>query len=548
MKKYILIEKYLLFFTLFLTLMESFLQISLAFILSGLVNSAMEKGEEQLLFYLGISALYLLVQIMLNSTNNYLKGMYIKKTESYYRRDLYQGILKQPLRKYYQEPEGRYLSLLTNNTEDVVDSYIAGIYDIVQMVSAVLFALVSLIYIDIRMIVLSLGVGILYLLISGKLGEKLSGYKNSYYDEIGKNVIKIKELLSAFEIIRNNKLESFADRSFNQSKEELLEKKRVFSVKISNINSYNLILGEGLIIAIISIVSILVIRDEIRIGELVAIAQLMSSLINPIGGLNEIINERNSSKELLKEQLAFIESKKVSKGIAEIKEFQKEIVLENLEFSFQDKKILKGANMCFQKGKKYAITGESGAGKSTICKLILNYFDHYKGKLKIDGKEYKDLSEDALSMVISSIHQDIFLFDGTIRENITLFKEIDEEKIQEVLRCSGLYQVMQDKRLGLDDYIFECGHNLSGGEKQRIAIARMLMRESPILILDEATSSLDRGTSKEILKQILQLKDKTCICITHKLSQEDKSLYDEIVEIKEGKIEKIAKTNSSITA
>ncbi|NMB14898.1 MAG: ABC transporter ATP-binding protein [Gallicola sp.] len=225
--------------------------------------------------------------------------MYIKKTESYYRRDLYQGILKQPLRKYYQEPEGRYLSLLTNNTEDVVDSYIAGIYDIVQMVSAVLFALVSLIYIDIRMIVLSLGVGILYLLISGKLGEKLSGYKNSYYDEIGKNVIKIKELLSAFEIIRNNKLESFADHSFNQSKEELLEKKRVFSVKISNINSYNLILGEGLIIAIISIVSILVIRDEIRIGELVAIAQLMSSLINPIGGLNEIINERNSSKELL---------------------------------------------------------------------------------------------------------------------------------------------------------------------------------------------------------------------------------------------------------
>ncbi len=92
MKKYILIEKYLLLFTLFLTLMESFLQISLAFILSGLVNSAMEKGEEQLLFYLGISALYLLVQIMLNSTNNYLKGMYIKKTESYYRRDLYQGI------------------------------------------------------------------------------------------------------------------------------------------------------------------------------------------------------------------------------------------------------------------------------------------------------------------------------------------------------------------------------------------------------------------------------------------------------------------------
>lgn len=173
--------------------------------------------------------------------------------------------------------------------------------------------------------------------------------------------------------------------------------------------------------------------------------------------------------------------------------------------------------------------------------MILNYFDHYKGKLKIDGKEYKDLSEDALSMVIFSIHQDIFLFDGTIRENITLFKEIDEEKIQEVLRCSGLYQVMQDKRLGLDDYIFECGHNLSGGEKQRIAIARMLMRESPILILDEATSSLDRGTSKEILKQILQLKDKTCICITHKLSQEDKSLYDEIVEIKEGKIEKIAK-------
>lgn len=545
MKKYIFKEKYLLAITLILTLFESFFQISLAFLLSGLVNSAMDKMKERLVFYMGISLVYLILQIFLNSLSNHLKAKYIKKTESYYRRDLYQGILKQSIRSYYKEPEGRYLSLLTNNTEDVIDSYIAGIYSMVQMVSAIIFAVISLIYIDIRMILLSIGVGIFYMILSGKLGEKLSVYKNMYYEEKGKNVVKIKELLKAFEVIRNNNLDPYALSSFNKSTEGLLEKKRIFSVKISNINAYNLVLGQGLIIAILSAVSIFVIREEIRIGELVAVAQLMSSLINPIGGLNEVVNERNSSKKLLEEQLSYINTGKMKPQSVEIQGFQRDILMKDVEFSYKERSILDGVNLCFRKGLNYAIVGESGSGKSTIGKLLLNYFDRYKGSIQIDGRKYKDLTEEALSTVISSTQQDIFMFDGTIRENITLFKEVEEEKLREVIGFIGLEKVLKDKRLGLEDYIFESGQTLSGGERQRIAIARMLMRGSPILILDEVTSALDPKTSKEILEKILGLKDKTCICITHKLYQEDRALYDEILEIKEGKVENITKRKTA---
>ncbi|MDO5649536.1 MAG: ABC transporter ATP-binding protein [Gallicola sp.] len=544
MKEYLLKEKFLLGITFLFTIIESMLQVSLAFILSGLVNSAMEKDQGKVFFFVGVSVFYLCFQILLCRGNNSLKAEFVRRVEAIYRKDLFHGVIDQSIRNFYGKVQGTYLSLLTHNTEDVVDSYIGGVYDILQMVSAIIFALISLIYIDIRMLAFALFVGLIYMVASSKLGEKLCLFKNSYFEELGKNIIKIKELLAAFELIRNNNLEKFAISSYDRSKEELLKKKKNFSVKIANINLYNLVLGQTLIILILSAVSFLVIRDEIRIGDLVAIAQLLSSIINPIGGLNETINERNSSKKLLEEQLAYIHSEKEEDVGEKLKNFQDEIRLENVNFSYGEKSALENLDLSFQKGKKYAIVGESGSGKSTVFKLLMNYFDHYEGKIAIDGREYRHLSEDALCNIIASTQQDIFLFDGSIRENITLFKEIEEDKVQIAMRQSGLDKVLRNSGLKLDSEIQESGQTLSGGERQRIAIARMLLRESPILLLDEVTSSLDKKTSNEILEQILKMKDKTCICITHKLKQENIKLYDEIIELKEGKVSNIQSTRS----
>lgn len=547
MTNYLMKEKFLLTICSILTVIESLMQVSLAFILSGLVNGAMEKDQEKLFLFLLISIFYLMIQLLFTKINNYLKAVYIKRIETIYRKDLFQGIIRQSIRNYYSKAQGEYLSLLTHNTEDVVDSYIAGIFGILQMISAVVFAIASLIYIDIRMIVLSLLIGVVYMIGSSKLGEKLSHYKNSYYDELSKNIIKIKEMLAAFEVIKNNDLEKFAMDSFHRSSEELLEKKKIFTVKISDVNGYNLILGQGLIIGILAAVSFLVIREEIRIGELVAVAQLMSSLINPIGGLNETMNERNSSKIILEEQLNYIQKETKEKG-NRIKEFNEDIKLCDVRFSYENQPILKDISLKFEKGKKYAVVGESGSGKSTLFRLILNYFDHYNGSLQIDGKEYRNLPEDALFDLISATQQETFLFDGTIKENITLFKEGSPSKILEAVELSGLGKVLKKNRICLDTKIRECGQTLSGGEKQRIAIARMLFRESPILLLDEITSSLDRNTSNEILEKILKLKDKTCICITHKLKQENSELYDEIIEIRDGKIINVIKNKEILSA
>ena len=208
---------------------------------------------------------------------------------------------------------------------------------------------------------------------------------------------------------------------------------------------------------------------------------------------------------------------------------------------YRDRKILNNINFSIQKGKKYAIIGESGSGKSTFCRMLQNYFKDYSGSLSIDGKEYKDLPQEAFADIISTTDQDVFLFDGTVKENITLFKEVKNCKLVEILYQASLDQVVFKNPKFLDQKTVDGGKRISGGEKQRIGIARSLLRESPILILDEITSALDKENAYKVLHRILKEKERTCIHVTHKLRPEEHHLYDEIIEFGNGGIKRLVK-------
>ena len=188
------------------------------------------------------------------------------------------------------------------------------------------------------------------------------------------------------------------------------------------------------------------------------------------------------------------------------------------------------------KGEKVAIVGRSGSGKSTLLRLILRYYDNYNGEILIDGMNSEDIKLSSIYKMMSIIQQNVFMFDDNIGSNIALYGDYSDEEIDKAILNSGLKSLIDSLPNGKNSSVGENGSNLSGGEKQRVSIARALIKNTPIILLDEATASLDAETSYEIENSLLNIEGLTSFVVTHKLNPELLKKYDKIVVLESGEI------------
>ena len=212
--------------------------------------------------------------------------------------------------------------------------------------------------------------------------------------------------------------------------------------------------------------------------------------------------------------------------------FFEDIKLNDLCFSYDSKKVFNNLNLKFEKGKKYLIKGESGVGKSTLLKLIMHYLECEKGVIEIDGVNIKKFTDSQLDQIIGYMSQDVYLINDTIKNNITLLNnKYSNEEIQNIINICGLSDLINELPNKENEIIKEDGNNLSGGEKQRIALARVLIRNLPILLLDEYSASLDEENSKMIEDIILNMENITVINVSHKINTNNLNRYDEIISL-----------------
>jgi len=350
----------------------------------------------------------------------------------------------------------------------------------------------------------------------------------------GFNVLT-KEILSGFPIIKSFNVEKkVEEKIFKESIELENSKTRLYRLNDS-IDSLTTALTLCSMLGTFVVGMILVSKGYITIGTVTAEVQLMTNLFSLIKPLVKQFGKFLGAKSIFLKLDKMIESDDVELEESGKKSFESAIRIKDISFSYdEEKQILDNINFEFKKNKSYLILGESGCGKSTLLKLLMGYYDNFQGQVLIDDVDIRKINSIELSKILSVIQQDVFIFDDTLRNNLTLYCEYDDDALEKVAK--KVYMDEFTKIHGMDYECGENGENLSGGQKQRISIGRAILRNTPILLLDEVTSSLDPKVARSIENLIIELKDVTRIVVTHRMNKETLKKYDEIIILKDGKI------------
>ena len=544
MKKYWKKNGFFLAVTLMAGILASVLASGIAILLQKVVDVAVTKQTEAFgkLFLFAVG--YILVLCVMNYTSALMEKYLTEKMIKQYRRDIFKGIMDRRPIRYYRENTADYISALTNDMKLIEDNYIAALLNTFQL--AVMFAVTLVILLILSPMVTAILIltFLLMFLLPATIGRCLEKRQDRVSAQMAAFTEKLKDILSGYEVLRSyDRIEAAKYRFQEENEEEIRVRFRAARL---------FALNEGLsdTLAVLSTITVifvsayLVLIGQITMGTLLALVQLSSSFMAPVMLLMQNVPRIQSMKAVIARLNSYAEDDPAVKPLPlELPSFEKGIELDGASFSYDgEQTVLADITMRIDKGGKYAVMGPSGCGKTTLIKLLLGYFEDYGGSIRYDGRELRALDMDKIAGIISVIHQNVYLFNLSVRENILLFEEFDEAALAEAVEKSGVSLFIDEKEGGLDHGAGENGALLSGGQRQRVALARALIRRAPFVILDEGTSALDRKTACEIESRLLEDEELTLLTITHNPDPQLMRRYDGIYRMNDGRLENCTKT------
>lgn len=381
---------------------------------------------------------------------------------------------------------------------------------------------------------IAIGLALLPVLASLLAGGKLAGAEKAVSDRNQSYTAALKDCLGGFSVIKSFKAEAQMCRVFGTQVRALSDAKCRKEKLATLIQMFGAIAGITAQMGVFLLGAWLALSGKgVTGGTVLVFLQLMNFVIDPIGTVPACLAERKGAKALIKKTAQALNQNVQEGGEAVPEKLTEGIEVSGLSFSYEgQKEALHDFSAQFLPGKSYAIVGASGSGKSTLLNLLMASYSSYSGHILYDGRELRSLSGDSLYDLVSMVQQNVFVFNASIRDNITMFSNFPREEVDRAIALSGLSQLIAQRG---EDYL--CGENgsgLSGGEKQRISIARSLLKKSQVLLADEATASLDPQTAFQVSSAILDLKDMTRIVVTHSLDAGLLQRYDCILTLKNG--------------
>lgn len=522
----------------FAALAAGSLNLILSWIIQQLMDTAAgESGALSFRTLLLISAGFVLLCAGLSLLNYASQPRFLERAMRQYKDFAFKKLIGKSISSFRDESAAGYLSALTNDAASIETNYLAQMLAMITKAVTFIGALLLMCRYSLLMTAIAAGLTVLPLIASLLTGSRLQTVESRVSERNREFTAALSDCLAGFTVVKNFRAEREIFRLFAQSNKALEHEKftgRRIKTLVGMIGAVTGIFAQlGVFIAG---VYLSMKGGSMTPGAVVLFVNLMNFIISPIAELPGLLACRKAALGLVDKLAVALERSSSREGSETLNRLEHGIRLENVSFAYEPgKTVLHGINAEFEAGKAYALVGGSGSGKSTLLNLLMAAETNYSGHIFADGIELSDISTESLYGTMAAIQQNVFVFNASIKDNVSMFHDFPKTKMDEAIARAHLGALIRERG---EDYL--CGENgsgLSGGEKQRISIARSLLKKSSVLLADEVTAALDAQTAHRVSSDILDLQGITRIVVTHTLEESLLRRYDKIFVLRGGRIE-----------
>lgn len=522
----------------FAALAAGSLNLILSWIIQQLMDTAAGKsGALSFRTLLLISAGFVLLCAGLSLLNYASQPRFLELAMRQYKDFAFKKLIGKSISSFRDESAAGYLSALTNDAASIETNYLAQMLAMITKAVTFIGALLLMCRYSLLMTAIAAGLTVLPLIASLLTGSRLQAVESRVSERNGEFTAALSDCLAGFTVVKNFRAEREIFRLFAQSNKALEHEKftgRRIKMLVGMIGAVTGIFAQlGVFIAG---VYLSMKGGSMTPGAVVLFVNLMNFIISPIAELPGLLACRKAALGLVDKLAVALERSSSREGSETLNKLENGIRLENVSFAYEPgKTVLHGINAEFEAGKAYALVGGSGSGKSTLLNLLMAAETNYSGHILADGIELSDISTESLYGTMAAIQQNVFVFNASIKDNVSMFRDFPKTEMDEAIARAHLGALIRERG---EDYL--CGENgsgLSGGEKQRISIARSLLKKSSVLLADEVTAALDAQTAHRVSSDILDLQGITRIVVTHTLEESLLRRYDKIFVLRGGRIE-----------
>ena len=459
---------------------------------------------------------------------------FIARAMRQYKELAFQKLTEKSIASFRDESTAAYLSALTNDAASVEADYLAQQLAVITKTVTFFGALFMMLWYSPLLTAIAVGVTALPLAASLLTGGRLQAAEKKVSERNRDFTAALSDCLSGFAVVKTFKAEREIFQLFAESNRALEQEKfsrRRLKVLIGMIGAVTGLVAQlGVFLAGAWLA---LSGSGLTAGTVILFVNLMNFMIGPVSELPALLAGRRAALGLIGKLADALEKDGSAGGSRTLSRLEHGIELRDVSFGYEEgKDVLHHVSARFEAGRAYAIVGGSGSGKSTLLNLLLTENTGYRGSVLLDGTELRELSPEALYGLMSVIQQNVFVFNASIRDNVSMFREFPQKALDEAIRRAHLRELLDAR--GADYLCGENGKGLSGGEKQRVSIARSLLKKSSVLLVDEATAALDVQTAHQVSSDILDLTGVTRIVVTHSLEEALLRRYDGIFVLKNG--------------
>ncbi|MCD7857105.1 MAG: ABC transporter ATP-binding protein/permease [Clostridiales bacterium] len=519
------------------TALTQALMLGISWILMEMINAISgEAGAKSLENLALMIAVYLLLFTLVSLLNRAAQPRFLRTAMEQYKNLVLQKLMGKSLASFQREPTSAYLSALSNDAAVIERDYLEAEFQIIGNLLDFCGAFLLMLYLSPLLTAVVAVLTVLPMAASMGVGRRLEPLERQVSEDNAAFTATLKDCLSGFSVVKSFRTEREFLRLLSDKNAALEEEKcqkRRLRLSVSTVSiAAGLLAQFGVFFAGVWMV---LAGRNITVGTVIAFVNLMNFIVTPISELPGLLTARRAALGLLEKMASLLRRNSGRGGRAVPARLAQGIRTEHLSFGYEPgREVLHDVSVTFEAGKCYAIVGSSGCGKSTLLHLLRGGAADYQGSITYDGVEGRDISNASLSDLVASIQQDIFVFNATLRDNVTMFRDFPDEEVADALRMANLTDLAAARGEGC--LCGEGGAELSGGERQRIAIARSLLRRASVLLVDEATAALDAETAYQVSSDLLNLPDVTRIVVTHSLEKALLLRYDQILVMKDGAV------------